>query len=496
MELRAFLRLGFKMEDQGGVKLAVMEGIVQCPVVLFRQPVQNFQAQAVDPQGVRRAGHSPGSGGVDAADNQAAGLEHRPQVNSGGFRAAFQSALNAVVQNVGKGAAQVGVGHGKLGGDLGRDGQGNPYLPAQAGFVLENRVRHQVVAVAGTHPVLAIYDGRDLYYGHAGDDGIVVQTRDGEVEMVTARLKGEEASSVYPLQSGEAMWHFGKSAKPVAAFVMATDGVLDAFVTNREDYYGVNYCKGVCYAFMEEAVYTLGKKEPNTPKEALDKYLDYLKSPAYRAAVTDDLTLAAVVSREQLAAGKHPRFSMQIWNTVQEESRAARRRLLNHKAPLDAGPGDLFEPLVEETPRRPAPEPEPPVQPDRAQGRTPERTPDRERPGWYIPVTILLVLLLAGAALIGGIALGRLYFPKIAPEEYSAAVRQRDDLARQAETLTQEKEALEETLTQLEDALEQSRAECAASAEQTAQLQEEAAALRQQLEDLEARYAETEETPE
>ena len=44
--------------------------------------------------------------------------------------------------------------------------------------------------------------------------------------------------------------------------------------------------------------------------------------------------------------------------------------------------------------------------------------------------------------------------------------------------------------------MEQSRAECAASAEQTAQLQEEAAALRQQLEDLEARYAETEETPE
>ncbi|MGN1028400.1 MAG: protein phosphatase 2C domain-containing protein [Faecousia sp.] len=343
---------------------------------------------------------------------------------------------------------------------------------------------------------LAIYDGRDLYYGHAGDDGIVVQTRDGEVEMVTARLKGEEASSVYPLQSGEAMWHFGKSAKPVAAFVMATDGVLDAFVTNREDYYGVNYCKGVCYAFMEEAVYTLGKKEPDAPKEALDKYLDYLKSPAYRAAVTDDLTLAAVVSREQLAAGKHPRFSMRIWNTVQEESRAARRRLLNHKAPPDTGPGDLFGPLVEETPRRPTPEPEPPVQPDRAQGRTPERTPDRERPGWYIPVTILLVLLLAGAALIGGIALGRLYFPEIAPEEYSAAVRQRDDLARQAEALTQEKEALEGMLTQMEDALEQSRAECAAAEEQTAQLQEEAAALRQQLEDLEARYAETEETPE
>lgn len=342
---------------------------------------------------------------------------------------------------------------------------------------------------------LAIYDGRDLYYGHVGDDGIVVQTRDGEVEMVTARLKGEEASSVYPLQSGEAMWHFGKSAKPVAAFVMATDGVLDAFVANREDYYGVNYCKGVCYAFMEEAVYTLGKKEPDAPKEALDKYLDYLKSPAYRNAVTDDLTLAAVVSREQLSTGKHPRFSMRIWNTVQEESRAARRRLLNHKAPPDAGPENLFEPLQEEPPHRPVPtpEPEPVPQPDQTPERTPNRE-DRERPGWYIPVTILLVLLLAGAALIGGIALGRQYFPKIPPEEYSAAAQQRDDLAREAETLTREKEALEETLKELEAELEQSRAECAASAVQTAQLQKEAAELQQQLEALEAQYAETEET--
>lgn len=337
---------------------------------------------------------------------------------------------------------------------------------------------------------LAIYDGQDLYYGHVGDDGIVVQTRDGEVEMATVRLKGEEASSVYPLQSGEKMWHFGKSAKPVAAFIMATDGVLDAFVSNRVDYYEVNYSKGVYYPFIEDAVCALAKEDPDAPREAMDSYLAYMKSPAYQKAVTDDLTLIAVVSRKQLSAGKHPKFSKQIWDTVQEESRLARRRILDDSTPPGPKPIDLPpKPLPDDTPPRPTPAPDPRTDPK--WDRIPEEPPKRKLPGWYIPVAAVLALLLAAAALTGGIFLGRQYFPIITGEEYSEVTRQRDTYAGQAHALSREKAALEERLTQLEAELERSRAANAADEACLAQLQEELARLRQL---LEARNAVPEET--
>ena len=325
---------------------------------------------------------------------------------------------------------------------------------------------------------LAIYDGQNLFYGHVGDDGIVVQTQDGSVEMLTARLKGDEASSVYPLQSGERMWKFGKSAKPVVAFVMATDGVLDSFVANRVDYYGVDYCKGVCYAFMEEAVYTLAKQEPDAPKMALDRYLGHLTSPEYRAGVTDDLTLVAVVSRKQIASAKHPKFSVTIWNTVQAESNAARRQLLSRKDLPHAVLDDVIpEQRQKSMPQTVQPEqdsqsdsPERNEQPEQAEGRTAKK----HRHVW---LTVLLICLLIAAALGAGIAVGRFLLPEITLGEYEAVTRQRNDLAQTTEKLTLENDTLEETIRQLEEALENREAQLSASGEQIAALQQVIAQL-------------------
>ena len=166
---------------------------------------------------------------------------------------------------------------------------------------------------------VAVYDGKTLYFAHAGDDGIVALTHDGRCELATTRHKGEEASSVFPLQSRNT-WQFGK-VDSVVGFILATDGVLDAFVRNESE------SNRVYYPFIEPAFSsTLSSKEDVSL--ACNEWYEFMNTPKYRSAVTDDLSFICVANQEALAEAKKPSFDSEEWERKTREFEEKRKAAL------------------------------------------------------------------------------------------------------------------------------------------------------------------------
>lgn len=154
---------------------------------------------------------------------------------------------------------------------------------------------------------LAVYDGDTLYISHVGDGGIIVLTEEGILELVTARLKGEEASSVYPLQAGPNFWQVFKVDRRVNAFIMATDGVLDAFVG------GTREANRIYYPFIEPALTYAGTDLAEVQK-IQQFYYQYMAGTEYRKTVTDDLTIIVVTNLDRLSENKLPDFDRNEWD--------------------------------------------------------------------------------------------------------------------------------------------------------------------------------------
>ena len=165
---------------------------------------------------------------------------------------------------------------------------------------------------------VALYDGRALYFAHAGDDGIVALTKTGVLALATVRHKGEEASSVYPLQN-KSTWQFGK-VENTAAFILATDGVLDAFVGSEME------GNRVYYPFLEPVLTKPIRDEADVRQLCRDFY-DYMKSEPYRQRVTDDLTFIAVCNQNAVHQCL-PQFDLQTWEAETIAYEARRRAAL------------------------------------------------------------------------------------------------------------------------------------------------------------------------
>ncbi len=169
----------------------------------------------------------------------------------------------------------------------------------------------------------AIYDGDYLYFGHIGDDGIVTLSSDGTLAMATTRNKGEEASSVYPLQSNLS-YECRKSASVIDGVILATDGVLDTFVMpdveNNRVYYPF-----LQYAWQEKE----SGIELHNGKDVLSlaqKQMAVLNSKDVREKITDDITFISITSPR--IRNNPYRFSQKAWDDDSRKYKAAREAIM------------------------------------------------------------------------------------------------------------------------------------------------------------------------
>ena len=189
---------------------------------------------------------------------------------------------------------------------------------------------------------VAVYDGSQLYIGHAGDDGLVALNTNNECQMLTRRHKGEASNSVYPLQART--MDFVAVDQKIAAFALMTDGVLDVVVGNEA------FGNRVYYPFFQQLF------EPALTNERQVQALccsvnNMMAGQNYRSRVTDDISLVVVTNQMLMQQCHMPQFDQESWDKQTESVTKHIDQQLYHKSRPARTESVTPPPSQAETPR-------------------------------------------------------------------------------------------------------------------------------------------------
>lgn len=95
----------------------------------------------------------------------------------------------------------------------------------------------------GTTLHTAVFSGTEVYYGHAGDGGLLVMNAQGDYQNCTEPQKADDGESVVTLLAGPESWEFGVVGDAVSA-MLVTDGVYDRLASRalKRFWNGVDNC--------------------------------------------------------------------------------------------------------------------------------------------------------------------------------------------------------------------------------------------------------------
>lgn len=169
---------------------------------------------------------------------------------------------------------------------------------------------------------LAILKGSTLYYGHAGDSGIVALTTDGLYQKVTEQQRDEEGR-VFPLYFGDEKWVFAKYPKPAASVFLATDGILETlfpvYIRNEP----VNIHVALAQYFMDANVLRITETGEEAVQEKIGAFLGGISD----AQVNDDKTVVVMVNPDTEVSPQPPAYYAEPdWTELKRRYDGAWRR--------------------------------------------------------------------------------------------------------------------------------------------------------------------------
>lgn len=169
----------------------------------------------------------------------------------------------------------------------------------------------------------AIYDGKNLYYGQAGDSGLIVGSNDGRYYKITEQQRDEDGN-VYPLCFGEEYWEFGRVNGNVVSVMLMTDGVWEQACPPilRLEQQQINV--GFVEMFMNH--YGMSDQEVRKLEREACSYMR--KFPKER--LDDDKTIVVIINSEAKTVRREDSYyAIPNWDLLAEERK---KRLWNQDA--------------------------------------------------------------------------------------------------------------------------------------------------------------------
>lgn len=149
---------------------------------------------------------------------------------------------------------------------------------------------------------MAIYDShsRRLYYGQAGDSGIVALLEDGTYKKITTQQR-DRYGCVYPLSFGPDNWVFGEE-EAVASVMLMTDGVWDCICppVMKQCEIDINISLAKCFLDHNSG----SRDEIALLEEESCRYLERFP----REILDDDKTILVLLNSESIPARREDRY--------------------------------------------------------------------------------------------------------------------------------------------------------------------------------------------